>query len=178
MADDTGGCFKGDKIDLTSLRTQEQQDMMKALGDALQGMIGQGATPYGGQINAPYDPAMLSAMNMMMQVGGQGPYQPFNFPTMGPQGGAPGGLPGWNEGAGDGLLRGTDHPLHGTGPGAPILSDSRQKALDRYLSAMAMRGTPQFQRGIGNIGHGRGQESRGTTKWRAATEKYNERYGG
>ena len=98
MADDTGGCFKGDKIDLTSLRTQEQQDMMTALGDALGGMIGQGATPYGGQINAPYDPAMLSAMNMMMQVGGQGPYQPFNFPTMGPQGGAPGGAPGWNTG--------------------------------------------------------------------------------
>ena len=94
MADDTGGCFKGDKIDLTSLRTQEQQDMMKALGDALQGMIGQGATPYGGQINAPYDPAMLAAMNMQMQAGGQGPYQPFNFPTMGPQGGASGGVPG------------------------------------------------------------------------------------
>jgi len=94
MADDTGGCFKGDKIDLTSLRTPEQQEMMKALGQALGPMLGQGATPYGGQINAPYDPAMLSAMNMMMQVGGQGPYQPFNFPTMAPQGGGSGGGPG------------------------------------------------------------------------------------
>ena len=107
MADDTGGCFKGDKIDLTSLRTPEQQEMMAALGQALGPMLSQGATPYGGQINAPYDPAMLSAMNMMMQVGGQGPYQPFNFPTMAPQGGGSGGGPGGGGGGG-----GTGSPGH------------------------------------------------------------------
>ena len=155
MADDTGGCFKGDKIDLTSLRTPEQQEMMKALGQALGPMLGQGATPYGGQINAPYDPAMLSAMNMMMQVGGQGPYQPFNFPTMAPQGGTPGpggpgGLPGVGmESYGNERVRSDDGTSDRDKPRS--WHDLRPSGRERPVNPRGDRMLPWFT-GVGRSG--------------------------
>jgi len=70
---------QGKPIEMQDLRTPEQKDVMAALGPLILAGINRGATPFGGQLSAPPDPSMLQAMNMMSQVGGQGPYR---FPGM------------------------------------------------------------------------------------------------
>ena len=72
-------CCQGKEIDFKDLRTPEQQQMMKSLAPLLLSGISRGATPFGGMMTQPPDPSMLAAMNMMMNVGGQGNY---NFPGM------------------------------------------------------------------------------------------------
>ena len=74
------GC-QGKEIDFKDLRTPEQMALMQALGPYLLQGINQGATPFPGQLSAGFDPAQISAMNVMMQHGGQGPYQAPGMPT-------------------------------------------------------------------------------------------------
>jgi hypothetical protein len=70
-------CCEGEKIDLTSLRTPEQQEVLKALAPLLLSGIERGNTPFSGALSAPPDPSMLNAMNMMSMVGTG---KPYNFP--------------------------------------------------------------------------------------------------
>jgi len=107
---------QGKPVEMQDLRTAEQKQMMQKLLPILLGGMEKGATPFGGQLSAPPDPGMLSAMNMMMQVGGQGPYQ---YPGMqtGPYGGGGGGLtPGGYSGGGGGAYVPGEHTPPGTGP--------------------------------------------------------------
>jgi len=64
---------------MADLRTPEQKEMMAKLFPLLLSGIQKGATPFGGMLSQPPDPSMLSAMNVMHQMGGQGPY---TFPGM------------------------------------------------------------------------------------------------
>ena len=84
------GCCTGTEIDLKEMRTPGQIDMGNVLGPLIQAGIGQGATPFGGQLSMGPDQAQMAAMNTMMGIGGQGAYQPGAYPTMAPQGGPPG----------------------------------------------------------------------------------------
>ena len=72
---------QGQPIEMKDLRTPEQQAMMVSLANLINRQMGGGgqATPFGGQLSQPPDPGMLAAMNMMMQMGGQGPYQMPGF---------------------------------------------------------------------------------------------------
>ena len=80
------GLCQGQEIDFKDLRTPEQKEAIASVWAALKPNIGKGATPYGGMLNAPYDPAQMAAINMMYQVGGmQQPYQPFMYPPGGMQ---------------------------------------------------------------------------------------------
>jgi hypothetical protein len=70
-------CCEGEKIDLTSLKSPEQQAVLKALAPLLLSGIEKGNTPFSGALSAPPDPSMLNAMNMMSMVGTG---KPYNFP--------------------------------------------------------------------------------------------------
>jgi len=73
------GC-QGKEIDFKELRTPEQIALMKAIGPYLMAGMQRGATPFPGQLSAGFDPSQNAAMNVMMQHGGQGPYQPPQMP--------------------------------------------------------------------------------------------------
>ena len=72
---------EGEPIDYTNLMTPEQQQIMAGLGEYLGGKLGETATAYPGELNVQYDPAQLAAMNVMMQLGGQGGYNAPNIPV-------------------------------------------------------------------------------------------------
>ena len=90
------GCCTGKEIDLKSMKTPGQRQMGDILGSLIVGGMQQGATPFGGQLSAGPDQAQMAAMNAMMGIGGQGPYQQQGYPTMGApgQGGLP--VPNWD----------------------------------------------------------------------------------
>lgn len=72
---------EGEPIDYTNLMTPEQQQIMAGMGQYLGEHLGETATPYSGTLSAQYDPAQLAAMNVMMQLGGQGGYNAPNIPV-------------------------------------------------------------------------------------------------
>jgi len=100
-------CCEGKEINYQDLRTPEQVQLMQALAPLLTQGIGKGATPFGGMLSQPPDPSMLAAMNVMMNVGGQGNYR---FPGMmtGPYPQPP--QPQLNGGGGGGGTRGGGSP--------------------------------------------------------------------
>ena len=76
-------CLEGKSIDYENLRTPEQKEAMKAIWDILEKKGGAKATPFAGQLNAPYDPGQIAAMNIMLGSQGMGGYKPFGFPLGG-----------------------------------------------------------------------------------------------
>jgi len=92
----SSGCCTGSEIDLKSLKTPGQNQMGEILGPLiLQGMQ-KGATPFTGQLSAGPDQAQMAAMQAMMGIGGQGPYQQQSYPTMGAPGQGGFDVPPWN----------------------------------------------------------------------------------
>jgi len=65
---------QGKPLEMRDLRTEGQKNVMARLAPLFLAGIQQGATPFPGMLSQPPDPSMLNAMNMMSQVGGQGPY--------------------------------------------------------------------------------------------------------
>ena len=123
-------CCTGSEIDLKEMKTGGQKQMGNILGPLISAGISSGATPFGGQLSAGPDQAQMSAMNMMMGIGGQGQYQPNPYPMMGAQGRPPGPITPWNydsDGGGgsnyDGdvitppMLRDPNKPIHNITPG-------------------------------------------------------------
>ena len=69
-------CCKGEKIPYEELFPEELKSLRKQLTGYVGGNLGQGATPYGGEIAAPVNPASNAALNMVMGMMGHGGYSP------------------------------------------------------------------------------------------------------
>ena len=83
-------CCKGEKIPYEELFPEELKTLRNNLVDYVGGNVGLGATPYGGNIAAPVNPASNAALNMVMGMMGHGGYSPFpGVPYTGGQQGAP-----------------------------------------------------------------------------------------
>jgi len=121
------------------MRTPGQKEVGNVLGPLLTAGISQGATPYGGQLSQGPDQAQMAAMNMMMGIGGQGPYQQQGYPTMGPtESNLPGPMTMPIGGGSGGYNMGTVPGQTGSGiPGDPytvIPKDSLHDPNDPYSS--------------------------------------------
>ena len=83
-------CCKGEKIPYEELFPEELKSLRKQLTGYVGGNLGQGATPYGGEIAAPVNPASNAALNMVMGMMGHGGYSPpAGFTYQGGQQGSP-----------------------------------------------------------------------------------------
>lgn len=78
------GVCQGKPVEMLNMQTPGQQALDPYVAGAMKQGMGQGATPFGGQLSqGPVDP-ILQAIAKMYQMGGLGGYQ-------GEQGGFPGG---------------------------------------------------------------------------------------
>ena len=83
-------CCTGDKIPYEELFPEELKSLRKNLTGYVGGNVGQGATPYGGEIAAGVNPASNAALNMVMGMMGHGGYSPpQGFTYTGGQQGSP-----------------------------------------------------------------------------------------
>ena len=83
-------CCKGEKIPYEELFPEELKTLRNNLVDYVGGNVGLGATPYGGNIAAPVNPASNAVLNMVMGMMGHGGYSPFpGVPYTGGQQGSP-----------------------------------------------------------------------------------------
>ena len=83
-------CCTGDKIPYEELFPEELKGLRKNLTGYIGGNVGKGATPYGGPMAAPVNPASTAALNMIMGMMGHGGYSPFpGIPYTGGQQGTP-----------------------------------------------------------------------------------------
>lgn len=71
---------QGEPIEFQDIRAPEQRQLMTNLLPMIQAGLQRGATPYPGQLSAPYDPGQTAAMNTMMGLGGYGGYQAPQMP--------------------------------------------------------------------------------------------------
>jgi len=112
-------CCQGQKIPMEELFPEELKGLRKQLTGYMGGNIGQGATPYGGDIAAPVNPASNAALNMIMGMMGHGGYKP------GPGVQYTGGVQGSPYGSDDG--RTPNRPYDPLDP-----SQSRDPIIDLY----------------------------------------------
>ena len=90
-------CCTGSEIDLKEMKTAGQKRMGNVLGPLIEAGMSQGATPFGGQLSQPYDPAQMAAMQVMYGIGkGGGQYTPNTYPLGGFQGYSGGPMSPWN----------------------------------------------------------------------------------
>ena len=83
-------CCKGEKIPYEELFPEELKNLRKQLTGYVGDNLGQGATPYTGEIAAPVNPASNAALNMVMGMMGHGGYSPpAGFTYQGGQQGSP-----------------------------------------------------------------------------------------
>ena len=83
-------CCQGEKIPYEELFPEELKSLRKNLTGYVGGNVGLGATPYGGEIAAPVNPASNAALNMVMGMMGYGGYnQQPGLPYTGGQQGSP-----------------------------------------------------------------------------------------
>lgn len=68
-------CWEGEPLNVTNLKTEEQQAIMRHLGRILEPLSKTGATQYPGALSAPPNAGMIAAMNTMMGMGGYGGYE-------------------------------------------------------------------------------------------------------
>ena len=83
-------CCKGEKIPYEEVFPEELKTLRNNLVNYVGGNVGLGATPYGGEIAAPVNPASNAALNMVMGMMGYGGYnQQPGLPYTGGQQGSP-----------------------------------------------------------------------------------------
>jgi len=151
-------CCTGSEIDLKEMRTEGQKEMGNILGPLMAAGIGQGATPFGGQLSAGSDQAQMAAMNTMMGIGGQGQYnqQPYPMYGFGGFGGGPVGPtgpvgPGVGSGPGPyasagvgpsvGSSVGPSKPGEGPGPLASVYGPSAGSRVSPAPAAAVRAGS-------------------------------------